>query len=61
MAKRGETRPWRVTYQWDSGINGTIVCATEDQANFKADEIQRHADMQNRYVEINVFEVAERG
>lgn len=43
MAKRGETRPWRVTYEWDNGIKGSQSYQTEDHANLKADEIRRNA------------------
>lgn len=54
MAKRGETRPWRVTYRWDSGIGGTEAYASEDQANYKADQIRQAAIRQDRDVTVSV-------
>lgn len=38
MAKRGETRPWRVIYTWPSGVTGVMTFRTEDEAIFWADQ-----------------------
>lgn len=54
MAKRGETQPWRVTFVWDSGIKGTVACRTEDQANMKAGEILRTAELREASVAVTV-------
>jgi hypothetical protein len=32
MAKRGERRPFRVTYEWPSGISGTMTFSTQEEA-----------------------------
>lgn len=37
MAKRGETKPWKMTYLWPSGIKGTVAFGSETQARDAAD------------------------
>ena len=32
MAKRGETRPWRVSYTFDNAVAGTLTFRTEEEA-----------------------------
>ena len=29
MPKKGQRRPWRLRFEWDSGVNGTVTFATE--------------------------------
>lgn len=36
MAKRGERRPFRVTYEWPSGISGTMTFSTREEAESAA-------------------------
>lgn len=48
MAKRGQTYPYRVRYEWTTGIKGMAVASSLDEANLKADQIEgagiRHPD-----------------
>lgn len=41
MAKRGETRPWRVRYEWENGVKGCETFSDEWRAEACADEIRR--------------------
>ena len=44
MAKRGETKPFKVLYSWDTGIRGTVACGSLDEAEQKAAEIRRNGE-----------------
>jgi hypothetical protein len=45
MAKRGETRPWRVRYEWiETGLKGTETRATFQEARRFADELEATSD-----------------
>lgn len=53
MAKRGERRPWKVTYRYlESGIGGTVACSSEDQANDRAEQIRQAGA--SRHLEVTV-------
>ena len=55
MAKRGETRPWRLSYDWtDRGISGVNAYRTEEQANSKADEMLSYAARIGRKITVKV-------
>lgn len=43
MAKRGETRPWRMRFQWSNGIKGVATYETREQADDEARKIQVYA------------------
>lgn len=59
MAKRGEKLPWKVIYQWSTGVGGKIACHSEDSANMKANEIRRHgANRDDAEVTVEVVYVA---
>jgi hypothetical protein len=61
MAKRGETRPWRMRFEFENGICGTETFHSEEQANFKADQIRRNAANREMTVAIKITNrVAER-
>lgn len=45
MAKHGETRPYRVRYEWPNGVKGTETRGTLESARFIALEICRHGAM----------------
>lgn len=40
MAKRGQRYPYRVRYEWTSGIKGTVVASSLAEAELKADQLQ---------------------
>lgn len=40
MAKRGQRYPYRVRYVWTSGLKGTVVASSLDEAELKADKIE---------------------
>jgi hypothetical protein len=40
MAKRGETRPWRVRFEWANGVKGVDTFRTEEDAERRAREIR---------------------
>lgn len=42
MAKRGQRYPYRVAYVWTSGIGGTDVASSLDEAESKAARIERY-------------------
>jgi hypothetical protein len=44
MAKRGETRPWRLTFVWDSGIKGVETFSEREYAEDKATWFRDYAD-----------------
>lgn len=44
MAKRGETRPWRVRFEWANGIKGTITTDAVEYADDHAAKLCRNAD-----------------
>lgn len=41
MAKRGEKRPWKVQWEWSSGIKGTTSHTSRDDAETQADRIRQ--------------------
>lgn len=41
MAKRGQTKPWRMTYTWSNGLKGTTAHHSEDAARFAAEQQER--------------------
>jgi hypothetical protein len=43
-----------MTYVWDSGIKGTEAYRTEEQAQSKAAEILRHAELRDATVSVTV-------
>lgn len=54
MAKRGETRPWRVRFRWDNGVNGTATYATRDGAEFEKAKIERYAELADASVTVSI-------
>lgn len=54
MAKRGETRPWKVYFEWASGIKGKQSFDNEESANMKARSIRATADFQGEEVSVLV-------
>lgn len=54
MAKRGETRPWRVRYVWDTGIKGTATFGSEDEALWQKSKIEDAAELQDRTVTVTI-------
>jgi hypothetical protein len=55
MAKRGERRPWKVTYRWENGVGGTDARSSEDEAQMIAARIRRAAEARGMRVEISVY------
>lgn len=44
MAKRGESRPWRVRFEWlSAGVTGTSTHPTEDRLELAVEELRRTA------------------
>jgi hypothetical protein len=54
MAKRGETRPWRVRYEWENGVKGCETYRTEGDALRFADEVRRNSERNDMTVQIDV-------
>lgn len=54
MAKRGETRPWRVRYEWENGVKGCETFSDEWRAEACADEIRRAAEHRDLSVSITI-------
>ncbi len=54
MAKKNSTRPWRLSYVWESGIKGVLTYDTEANANDKADEMRAYAELRGAAIEITV-------
>ena len=54
MAKRGETRPWRLQYAWESGIKGVITFRTQAEADYKAQEMRANAEWSESSIDITV-------
>lgn len=54
MAKRGETRPYRITYAWPNGVRGTETRGTLDGAQFFAQGIAEHAARVSSHVDITI-------
>ncbi len=54
MAKRGETRPWRMRFVWDNGVKDTVTYATVEQANYQAEKMQAYADLIGSTISISV-------
>ena len=44
MAKRGETRPWRLQYVWESGIKGVSTFRSQEEADYKAQDLRDYAE-----------------
>lgn len=44
MAKRGERRPWRVTFEWSSGVKGVDTFISQDEAEMRAEKIRKAAE-----------------
>lgn len=55
MAKRGETRPWKVEYKWPSGIKGKESFGSLELAELTAERLRRAADWRDEEVEIRVY------
>ena len=47
MSKRGETRPFRVIFEWSNGVKGVATYGTADEAEMCANEIRRNAEHRN--------------
>lgn len=43
MAKRGETRPWRLTFKWENGVHGVETFTSRDRAETYAAMMQEYA------------------
>jgi hypothetical protein len=54
MAKRGETRPWKVSFHWENGVHGTDSKASEDEARMLAESIHRTAETRGMRVDVAV-------
>lgn len=54
MAKRGETRPWQVRYEWENGVKGTGSYVSEDRAQAQADMIRTTAERRDMRVTVTV-------
>jgi hypothetical protein len=54
MAKRGETRPWKVSYVHENGIKGTSSFTSRDGAEMHAQMIQENADRRGMTTAITV-------
>ena len=54
MAKRGETRPWRLQFVWESGIKGTVTFRSQEEADYKAQDMRDYAERTSSSVDITV-------
>jgi len=54
MAKRGETRPWRLQYVWESGIKGVTTFRSQEEADYKAKDLREYAERVNSSITITV-------
>lgn len=45
MSKRGETRPWRVAFEWSNGVKGVDTYSRKDEADMNADRIRDYSAM----------------
>jgi hypothetical protein len=54
MAKRGETRPWRLTFVWDNGIKGVETFAERAYADDQADRMREYADRIDRSITLTI-------
>lgn len=60
MAKRGETRPWRVRFEWKNGVKGTSSHITREDAESRAAEIRRNAELRDAIEDLILCEVSHR-
>lgn len=56
MPKRGESLPYRVTFQWDNGVKGSSAHRTLDAATDAALALYRAAKAQDRTVTVKISE-----
>lgn len=61
MAKRGETRPWKVVYQYDGQREGRESFTSAHAAEAKADGIREWAERTDRVVIVRVEYVNPKG
>lgn len=54
MAKRGEKQPWRVDYEWPSGIRGCRTFTTEDRARQFEATLLHNAQVRESSIQIDV-------
>jgi hypothetical protein len=54
MAKRGETRPWRIKYEWLGGLGGTETRSTLEEARSFADTLCDNSDRRHTHITITV-------
>ena len=43
MAKRGETRPWKLHFIWENGVKGVTPFRTQEEATWRADDMREYA------------------
>lgn len=61
MAKRGETRPWKVVYQYEGQREGRDSCTSSVAAEAKANAIREWAERTDRVVSVRVEYVNPKG
>jgi hypothetical protein len=56
MAKRGETRPYRMHFEWDNGVKSTQTFHSEEARQRVIDQIRETAERIDREVTITTSE-----
>lgn len=58
MAKRGEQRPWRLSFTWDSDIRGTTTHRSQGDALDQVQTLQRNSHMRGIGITISLTDTA---